>query len=142
MVPVGLGFNTLSAISLLTLPVFAQGIACTVLRANDKRTQVVNANDPTDRLLIAESAHRTTIDTAAVFVPLILLVDARTAGLASGNTVKTVAGVALVGTVISRTLLYLYYLRAKSLLEPSIARSAGTWGSYIFGAVLSVLPLF
>ncbi|KAJ3158113.1 hypothetical protein HDU86_003065 [Geranomyces michiganensis] len=145
VLPVGLGLNTLTAVSILTLPVFLQGIACSVLRASDTRGSskvIVNVNDPTDRLMIAEAAHRTTIDTASVFVPLFLLADSRTAGLASGNPLKNVAGAAIVGAVVSRTVLYLYFLRAKSLLEPSIARSAGTWGSYIFGAILAVLPLF
>ncbi|KAI8908141.1 hypothetical protein DFJ77DRAFT_543273 [Powellomyces hirtus] len=158
---VGLGYNTITAVSVLTFPVFAQGIATTIKRTKvrgsaafppqsqenglsrmDTRTQVLNVNDPTDPLLIAETAHRTTIDTAAVFVPLILLVDARTAGLANGSVLKTAATVAVVGAVLSRTLLYKYFLTTKSLLEPSLVRTFGTWGSYIFGGVLSLLPLF
>ncbi|KAI9095870.1 hypothetical protein DFS34DRAFT_625063 [Phlyctochytrium arcticum] len=110
---------------------------------------------PTEHLHAIEShtwdlARRDAALYAGVLVPLVLVADARLAtGLIRGGwfglgaTGRKLLEAAIVGVVASRTLATFSHLTGRSL--PSItafARTFGDLGTYTFGAILAILPLW
>ncbi|KAJ3022904.1 hypothetical protein HKX48_004948 [Thoreauomyces humboldtii] len=138
-----LGYNTLITVSILTFPVFAQGLRVSILRSQvNKAPATLTATPATEAVTIGEAALQVARDSASLFVPLILLVDARTAFLPPSDVVKMVATWAVIGVVVGRSLLFASLATSKSLFNPGPLQTVGTYGSYICGGVLALLPLW
>ncbi|KAJ3180150.1 hypothetical protein HDU85_004153 [Gaertneriomyces sp. JEL0708] len=132
--------TTLLSITAISAPVFALGLGVSLLRAKQGRGSG-SKDDPTDPLTKLVRAHSNAAEYAGVLIPLILLVDARTSRLLPGSALRTVAEWSIVGAAVSRTMLVATLATCRSLNDGPVQRKIGAVGTYIFGAILSVIPL-